>query len=80
MNGSIIWGMVIDMNEPKLTRVEQLRGFLAGTAAVEFRPPSGNAERYGHIVSVLRRFHYAGLRRAEKGVVLHYLSHIPGNR
>jgi len=35
--GSIIGGMVIDMNEKKLVALEQLRQFLAGTTEVEFQ-------------------------------------------
>lgn len=77
MIGSIIRGMVIDMNESKLTSIEQLRAFLDGTVGVEFRR-FGDAERYEHIVSVLCRFRYAGLKRVEKGVVLRYLMHTTG--
>ena len=34
--GSIIYGMVINMNEQKLNTVAQLRAFLEGTEAVRF--------------------------------------------
>lgn len=65
--------MVIDMNETKLTTLEQLRQFLAGTLTVEFRPVATDETRYRHIAEVLRRFRYAGLKRPDKGVVLRYL-------
>jgi hypothetical protein len=36
--GSIIDGMVIDMNESQIRTLDQVRAFLNGTLAVEFRP------------------------------------------
>jgi hypothetical protein len=68
--------MVIDMNESKLRDVEQLRAFLAGTAAVRFQPAAEDAQRYAHIVAVLDRLGYGRLRRADKSVVLRYLKHL----
>lgn len=68
---------MIDMNESRLTSIKQLRAFLDGTVEVEFRR-FADAERYEHIVSVLCRFRYAGLKRVEKGVVLRYLMHTTG--
>ncbi|MGH8651662.1 MAG: hypothetical protein ACREYE_05530 [Gammaproteobacteria bacterium] len=65
------------MNESRLTSIKQLRAFLDGTVEVEFRR-FADAERYEHIVSVLCRFRYAGLKRVEKGVVLRYLMHTTG--
>jgi transposase InsO family protein len=69
--------MVIDMNEANLTTLEHLRQFLTGTAAVVFKPGPDDT-RYAHIADVLRRFQYAGLKRAEKGIVLRYLERITG--
>ena len=69
--------MVIDMNETKLTTLAQLRDFLAGTADIEFQPGPDDA-RYAHIADVLRRFPYARLKRADKGVVLRYLERTTG--
>jgi hypothetical protein len=69
---------VIDMNESKLRDVEQLRAFLAGTAAVRFQPAAEDAQRYAHIVAVLDRLGYSRLRRADKSVVLRYLKHLTG--
>lgn len=48
---------MIDMNETKLTTLEHLRRFLAGTAEVVFQPGRDD-ERYEHIADVLRRFQY----------------------
>ena len=65
------------MNEAKLTTLEQLRQFLAGTAAVVFKPGADDP-RYAHIAEVPRRFQYAGLKRPEKGLVLRYLERTTG--
>ena len=62
--------MVIDMNESQLKTVVQLRAFLAGTSAVQFRPCAGDPERYGLVVAVLKHFAYRLLGHAEKGGVL----------
>lgn len=68
---------MIDMNETKLTRIEQLRDFLSGTAEVVFQPGQDD-ERYAHIAEVLRRFQYARLKRPDKGVILRYLERTTG--
>jgi transposase InsO family protein len=69
-------GMVIDMNDAQLHTLDQLRAFLNGTAAVGFAV--GADERYDFITRILRRFGYARLRRAEKGVVLRFLGRVSG--
>ena len=53
------------------------RQFLAGTAAVVFKPGPDDT-RYAHIADVLRRFQSAGLKRPEKGLVLRYLERTTG--
>ena len=68
--------MVIDMNEAKLTTLEQIKAFLKGTEAVEF--PVCGKDCYGPIGDVLRRFRYGQLRRAGKGVILRYLERTTG--
>lgn len=70
--------MVIDMNESRLTTVEQLRAFLAGTLEVQFQPLNDDQQRYALISSVLSRFGYQALGRADKGVVLRYLERTTG--
>lgn len=64
---------MIDMDETKLTTLDQLRAFLAGTPEVEFNSALATDERYRHIATVLGRFQYARLKRPDKGVVLRYL-------
>jgi transposase InsO family protein len=70
--------MVIDMNETRLDTVAQLRAFLNGTVEVQFQPGSDDVQRYDFIATVLRRFAYRRLGRADKGVVLRYLERTTG--
>jgi len=65
--------MVIDMDEAKLTTLEDIRAFLAGTTAVEFSVCGKEDERYGHIAAVLNRFGYKRLKKPDKGLVVRYL-------
>jgi len=76
--GSIIGGMVIDMNEGKLVTLDQLRQFLAGTTQVEFQAWGQDEARYRHIEEVLRRFRYGRLKKPDKGLVLRYLERTTG--
>ena len=70
---------MIDMNETKLTTLEQIRGFLSGTAEVGFRiAEKGEDERYRHISAVLTRFGYKGLAKPDRGLILRYLERTTG--
>ena len=71
--GSIIFHMVIDMDESRLQTISQLSAFLTGTLEVQFSVPDNDDRRYAHIVAVAQRFRYARLNRPDKGVVLRYL-------
>ena len=70
--------MVIDMNEAQVRTLQQVRQVLAGTQAMEFQATADDADRYAWIESVLRRFEYRGLPRADRGAVLVYLQHLSG--
>jgi transposase InsO family protein len=70
--------MVIEMNEDRLVTLLQLRQFVEGTTEVEFRRWGEDEDRYRHIEGVLRRFGYARLKRADKGLVVRYLMHTTG--
>lgn len=70
--------MVIDMNEAQVRTLDQVREVMAGTQALEFLPGADDAARYAWIESVLRRFNYRGLKRAERGVLLRYLHKLSG--
>ena len=70
--------MVIDMKEDRLVTLPQLRQFVEGTTEVEFRRCGKDEDRYLHIEGVLRRFGYARLKRADKGLVVRYLMRTTG--
>ena len=76
--GSIIEWMVIDMNEAQVRTLEQVRQVLAGTQALEFQATADDAGRYAWVESVLRRFEYGRLPRADRGPVLAYLQRLSG--
>ena len=72
----MMWSMVIDMNDEQLHTLAQMQAFLDGTVAVEFAVAL--EERYGFIARTVRRFGYAGLKRAQKAVVLRFLERVSG--
>jgi len=66
------------MNEAKLTTLEQVRAFLAGTVVVAFSAAGPDDGRYRHIGDVLKRFGYWRLKKPDKGLVLRYLERTTG--
>jgi hypothetical protein len=70
--------MVILLNDTKLSTLDQIREFLAGTADAAFTPASDDAARYRFICAVLGRFDYDRLRRADKGLLRSYLMRTSG--
>ena len=77
-SGSIIQGMVIDMNEAQVRTLEQVHQVLAGTQSLEFRGAQDDQGRYAWIESVLRRLGYRQLSRAQRGPVLAYVQRLSG--
>ena len=65
------------MNDEKLNTVEQVKWFLEGSEALEFGGVSIE-ERYRWIETVLVRFKYYRLNRAEKGVIRRYIEKVSG--
>jgi IS30 family transposase len=65
------------MNDEKVTTIEQVKQFLKGSETVRFEGVSIE-ERYRWIESVLVRFMYPRLKRAEKGVIRQYLQKVSG--
>ena len=65
------------MNDGQLQTIEQVRQFLEGSEVVEFRGLTAK-EKYYWIEEVLIRFRYHHLKRAEKGVIRHYIQKITG--
>jgi transposase InsO family protein len=73
----MIGTMRVIMDDRRLQTIEQIQQFLEGNHEVEFESVSGE-DKYKWIESVLRRFRYAGLRRAQKGLIRQYLRKITG--
>jgi transposase InsO family protein/transposase len=65
------------MDDGQLQTVEQVRQFLEGSEAVEFRGLTAK-EKYYWIEEVLIRFRYHRLKRAEKGVIRRYVQKVTG--
>ena len=65
------------MNDEKLYIVEQVKRFLEGSKALEFGGVSIE-ERYRWIETVLVRFKYYRLNRAEKGMIRRYIEKVSG--
>jgi transposase InsO family protein len=70
--------MVIDMNECRVSTIDQMRAVLTGTQALEFSTCDDDAGRYAWIAAVLERMDYRRRKRAERGVVLAYLRRLSG--
>ena len=66
------------MNDGQLQTVEQVRQFLEGSEAVEFRGLTAK-DKYYWIDEVLIRFSYHRLRRCEKGVIRRYVPKVTGH-
>ena len=67
--------MLLIMNDGQLQRVEQVKQFLEGRKTLEFRGLSAE-EKYKWTETVLVRFSYLRLKKAEKGVIRHYIQKI----
>ena len=65
------------MNDERLQTIEQIKQFLEGSEALEFGGVSIE-ERYHWIETVLVRFRYYWLKRAEKGVIRRYIEKVSG--
>jgi len=75
--GSIMMqGTVIDMNDAKLRTLDQMRAFLQGTVTLDFCVLP--EDRYEFVARTVRRFGYARLGRADKGLVLRFVMHVSG--
>ena len=71
------WDMRLIMNDERLQTIEQVKQFLEGSEALEFGGVSIE-ERYHWIETVLVRFRYYWLKRAEKGVIRRYIEKVSG--
>jgi len=71
------WDMQLIMNDEGLQTIEQVRQFLEGSEAVEFRGVTAK-EKYSWIEEVLIRFRYHRLKRREKGIIRRYVGKVTG--
>ncbi len=65
------------MNDIKLTEIKQVKQFLVGTQAINFKPLTLK-EGYEWIARTLKRFDYYHLRKRDKGMVRDYLLKVSG--
>ena len=69
--------MLLNMNDGKLQTIEQVKQFLEGSEALEFRGLTAQG-KYCWIEEVLKRFRYHHLKRGEKGMIRRYLQKVTG--
>jgi transposase InsO family protein len=69
--------LIISMDDTEAVSLEQIRAFLAGSGEVRFAGVRRD-EVYGWVERTLVRHGYAGLGRADKGVVRQYLARMTG--
>ena len=62
--------MVIDMNEAQVRTLRQVPQVLAGTQVMKFHAAAGDEGRHAWIETVLKRFDYPRLARADRGPAL----------
>jgi len=65
------------MNDGQIQTIEQAKEFVLGSEALAFRGVSVE-ERYQWVETVLARFKYYRLKRAEKGVIRRYIEKVSG--
>lgn len=76
-DSSIMRTMRVIMDDRQIRTIDQVQQFLQGSDGLVFKPLSGK-EKYEWMDSVLMRFGYGGLRRAEKGVIRRYVEKVTG--
>ena len=61
----------------RLQTLDQVREFLAGSAGINLQPQR-RADAYALVATILQRFDYALLRKADKGLLRRFLSKATG--
>jgi len=69
--------MIVTLRTEGLQNLEQIKTFLEGSAPLGFEPP-GREAVYGWLATELRRFGYARLGKADKGLLRQYLAKVTG--
>lgn len=67
--------MIVTLRTEGLQSLEQIKAFLEGSTSLGFEPP-GREVVYGWVAAELRRFGYARLGKADKGLVRRYLAKV----
>lgn len=69
--------MILSLQTHRLRTLDEVRGFVAGSEAVDMVLPDRESV-YRFTEETLVRFGYHGLSKAEKGVILRYLAKMTG--
>ena len=69
--------MIVAMQTERLETLEQVRGFVAGNAGVEFQH-TDRESAYGFVRRTLVQFGYHGLGKGEKGVLRGFMGKVTG--
>ncbi len=69
--------MLLDMDDTGVSTIEEVGQFLTANGTIRFKPGC-REDKYRWVESVLRRFKYLGLHRAERGLVMRYLKKVSG--
>jgi len=69
--------MIVTLRTEGLQNLEQIKAFLEGSAPLGFEPP-GREAVYEWLATELRRFGYARLGKADKGLLRQYLAKVTG--
>jgi len=69
--------MIVTLSTEGLQSLEQIKAFLEGSAPLGFEPP-GREAVYDWLTAELRRFGYARLGKADKGLLRRYLAKVTG--
>lgn len=69
--------MIVNLKTQRLSSLDQVRSFMAGTAAVPFAIPA-HQDRYHWVAQSLKQFGYPRLRRAERGLIVRFLCKVTG--
>ncbi len=69
--------MILSLQTHRLQALDEVRGFLAGSEAVDMVLPDRESA-YRFVEETLVRFRYHGLSKSERGVILRYLAKMTG--
>ena len=68
--------MIISLDESKVRALHQVCAILDGTESLDLVSLGSPCHRRNWVASVLHRFRYRRLKRADRGLLLRYIRHI----